>query len=33
MNLTANDWLVSILIGLAAALVLVPVSFILLFGT
>lgn len=33
MNLTANDWLISILLGLAAALVLIPATFVLLFAT
>jgi hypothetical protein len=31
MNLTANDWLISILIGLVAALVLIPVSLLIAF--
>lgn len=33
MNLTANDWLVSILLGLAAALVLMPITLIWAFVT
>jgi hypothetical protein len=33
MNLTANDWLISILVGLAAALVLMPAAFVIIFAT
>lgn len=33
MNLTANDWLVSILAGLALSLIAIPLTMLWMFGT